>query len=160
MRTHSSWLVAVVVVSAACQQRAAPVATLDADTAAIRQLYRDWPRAIEAADAAQYITFLDDSVTLLMPGAARIRGIPEYQSVLIPLFQAARFRVALSPPTLLDVAGPWAYAQYEGEATTLSAAGADSFTMRNRYVDILRRQADGTWRVRLHSWHNAPDAAR
>lgn len=159
MRIRSLWLVPVVLVSGACEP-AERRTNSDADTAAIRQLYKAWPRAIEAADAAQYVTFLDDSITLLMPGAAAVHGVAAYRSVLTPLLQAARYRVALSPPTLLEVAGTWAFAQYEGEATTLSATGADSITARNRYVDILRRQGDGSWRVRLHSWHNAASSAR
>jgi uncharacterized protein (TIGR02246 family) len=159
MRIRSLWLVPVVLGSGACEP-AEPRTNSDADLAAIGQLYKQWPRAIEAADAAQYVTFLDDSITLLMPGAAAVHGVAAYRSLLTPLFQAARYRVALSPPNLLEVAGPWAFAQYEGEATTLSATGADSVTARNRYVDILRRQADGAWRVWLHSWHNAASPAR
>lgn len=159
MRIRSLWLISAVLVGAACAPPEGRTNS-DADTAAIRQLYTDWPRTIEVSDVAQYLTFLDDSITLLMPGAVAVHGIAAYRSALTPLFQAARYRVALAPPTLLEVAGPWAFAQYEGEASTLSAAGADSIIVRNRYVDILRRQPDGTWRVRLHSWHNGAPPAR
>jgi len=131
----------------------APSATSwDADTSAIRQLYRDWPRTAEAGDAARYVRFLDDSVTLLIPSAAPIHGIPAYHDFLTPAFENATYRASLQPPTQLQVAGSWAFAHYRGQLTTLPRAGGDSSVARNRYVDILRRQPDGSWRVFLHSW--------
>lgn len=125
----------------------------DADIAAIHELYREWPRSIDAADPAQYVSFLDDSITLLMPGMAPIHGIAAYRAVLVPLFQSATYHVSLNTPSLLEIAGPWAFAQYQGYFATLPKGGGDSSVTRNRYVDILRRQPDGTWRVFLHSWH-------
>ncbi len=126
----------------------------DADVAAVRQLYRDWPRSVEASDAARYVSFLDDSITLLIPGVAAVHGIAAYRAALTPLFQSATYRVSLTPPKLLEVTGSWAFAHYEGQITTLPRAGGEVSIARNRYVDILRRQPDGTWRVFLHSWQN------
>ena len=58
----SSALAAVVILTA--RRQAEPRVTFDADTAAIRQLYREWPKSVEAADAVHYVTFLEDSITL------------------------------------------------------------------------------------------------
>lgn len=150
---------AAVVILTACRQ-AEPRVSFDADTAAIRQLYREWPKSVEAADAGQYVTFLDDSITLLIPGAPPVHGVAAYRDALMPMFQAASYRAALTPPNKLEVAGPWAFAQYEGQVTTLPTGGGDSSTARNRYLDILRRQPTGTWRVFIHSWQNDAPAAR
>ena len=144
--------IAVISVFAAC--RPAPRLATDADTLAIRQLYREWPRSAEAGDATRYITFLDDSITLLIPGAPPIHGVAAYRDMLAPFFQQATYHVTLTPPHQLQVAGSWAFVQYEGQLTTLPKTGRDSSTAGNRYLDILRKQPDGKWRVYVHSWQN------
>lgn len=125
----------------------------DGDTAAIRKLYREWPRTVEAADPDRYILFLDDSVTLFIPGAPVIRGRESYRDALEPLFENATYRVELSPPSMLEIAGSWAFAHYAGSITTIPKDGKPSSTAFNRYIDILRRQPNGEWRVYVHSWH-------
>lgn len=160
MRTSSlvSLLPALILV-AACGRTGAGL-TADADTSAIRQLYRDWPRSVEAGDAARYVTFLHDSITLLIPGAAPIHGVSAYREFLTPLLQNATYRVSLESPAQLEVSGSWAFAQYRGQVVTFPRPSGDSSIARNRYVDILRRQSDGSWRVYLHSWHDDMAPAR
>jgi ketosteroid isomerase-like protein len=93
-------------------------------------------------------------ITLLIPGAPPVHGVAAYRDALTPMFQGASYRAALTPPNKLEVAGPWAFAQYEGQVTPLPTGGGDSSTARNRYLDILRRQPTGTWRVYINSWQN------
>ena len=150
---HLPLTVMAVLVFVGCK-KPQPSTAFDADTAAIRQLYRDWPRTVEAADADRYVTFIDDSITLLVPGAPAVHGVPTYRELVKRLLQGPRYRVLLKPANQLQVARPWAFAQYEAQVTTLSKVGGDSSTAHNRYVDVLRRQPNGAWRVYIHSWQN------
>jgi len=123
---------------------------------AIRQLYSDLPDAVERADVDGYLRLLDDSVTLLLPGAASMHGVAVVRTTLTGMFGAARYHAELEPPQQLEVAGSWAFVQYRGRFTTIPRAG-DSSVARNRYLDILKRQPDRSWRLFLHSIQ--PDGA-
>src|SRR5687767_9389437 len=89
------------------------------DSAAIRQLYRDWPRAVEAGNAVGFMAFIDDSITVLVPGAAPIQGAAVYRAGISSMFRSAAYRVRLEPPRRLQVAGSWAFVQYSGVLVTL-----------------------------------------
>jgi ketosteroid isomerase-like protein len=120
------------------------------DSVAIRQLYSDLPGAVDRSDIDGYLRLLDDSVTLLLPGAASMHGVAAVRTTLAGMFGTARYHAVLEPPQQLEVAGSWAFVQYRGRFTTIPRVG-DSTVARNRYLDILQRQPDRSWRLLLHS---------
>ena len=124
------------------------------DEAAIRRFYQEMPRAIEASDLSRFVSLLDDSITVLVPGTPAIQGAQAYRAVVTPLFETATTRWSVEPPTLLQIAGRLAVVSYTGELITTAKADGRSTTARYRYVDVLRKQSDGTWRLRLHSFQN------
>lgn len=127
------------------------------DSSDILQLYRALSRAVEAGDVNGVMSVMDDSITVLVPGAPPIQGAAAYRTGLIPMFSTAEYRLRLAPPRRLQVAGPWAFVHYVGTFASVPKAGGDSAQAALRYVDILRRQRDGSWRLFLHSFQN--DAA-
>ena len=124
------------------------------EEAEVRQLYQELPRAIAASDLSRFASLLDDSITVLVPGAPPIHGAQAYRDGVTPLFAAASVRWSVSPPTLLQVADRLAVVSYSGELITTAKTDGTSTTARYRYVDILRRQSDGTWRLFVHSFQN------
>lgn len=146
------WVTIAVLSSSGCA--AAPQASgYAADTAGIHRLYRDAPAVLESGSVDRYVAMVDEGIMLAGPGVPPVHGIPALRELLDPFFRAARYRVVLDPPHRLLVADSLAFAEYTGRLTTLSASGADSVTAENHYADVLRRQADGSWRLLVHGIH-------
>lgn len=124
------------------------------DSLAIVQLYRDLPQAVAASDVDGIMSLMDDSITVLVPGVPPIEGPQAYRAGLAPMFSTAEVRLRLAMPLRLWIAGPLAFVHYTGVLVTIPKAAGDSVRSPLRYVDILRRQPDGSWRLFLHSFQN------
>ena len=127
----------------------------------IEGLYAGWRAAVEASDIAGYLNVLDPEVRLLPPGAPGIDGAANYGEFLKPVFAVATYDITVDVLPEIEVWGDTAIAQYEytidlnrknpevgvDEPGALTASRTSA-----RYFDVLRRGADGQWRVWRHSW--------
>ena len=142
------------IVQAAC---AASVPTRDpaADVAAINAIYTAGPAAVTSEDVDAYLAVLDDSISMLFPAAPAVRGKAAVRTMLEGMFATGSYSAMLSERRM-GVADSIAYAEYTGVFVSRPSQG-DSVVGLLRYVDVLRRQPDGSWRMLLHSAHpNGP----
>lgn len=170
-----SRLVALLVLGAACQSRpktetgmvaggsdAAATASLsDEDKASVRAVDVEWARAAKAGDGAAIAALYASDATLLPPGEAMVKG------------EAAKkywvdFANGYSGPTELNTMA------VEGGGGVASAVGTYSMTLtpkkagakpmpkeEGKYIEVLRRQDDGSWKIIYDIWNpNAPPAKK
>ena len=138
------------------------------DSQAISDLYQRWRVAVAAADIPGYLQALDQEVHLLPPGAEAIVGASTYGAFLKPVFTAADYRIEVIKAPVVEVLGDLAVAEYEyvihldlknpGEGVSEPGALTASRSQL-QYFDVLRRQADGGWRVWRHTWRDSPPAS-
>ncbi len=137
----------------------------EADIAAIQTLYRSWHQAVEAGDIAGYVASLDDNVRLMPPGAAPIEGAMTYAKFLEPVFATATYRIEVLQPASIQIAGDMAVAEYEyvihlalknPEQQITEPGALTASRTQAQYFDVLRRQANGDWRVWRHTWRASP----
>lgn len=137
-----------------------------ADKDAIRQLYNHWKTAVESGDRAGYVNVLDEQVTMIAPGAPDIVGRDAYAEFLIPVFQHAQYRVESLGEIQIDLLGDFALARYDyivhvsmaegvGKITDNQAA-LDQLVNKAKYLDVLKRQDTGEWKVFRHMWNEGP----
>lgn len=113
------------------------------DERAIRDLVESWMAATKAGDAATVLGLMSDDVVFMVPGAEP--------------FGKAVFAAALEGPKAatiegrseireLEVIGDFAWLRSHIDMT---ATSADGLTMRRSgyTLTILRREADGRWRL-------------
>lgn len=134
-----------------------------ADVAAIEAMYAKWRTAVETGHIPGYLASLDDNITMIPPGGPDVEGIEAYETFLGPVFTVASYRIETITPAEIEVHGDWALARYrynihltmkgEGEVAegALTAASNDS-----KYFDVLKRQADGSWKTYIHTWNASP----
>ena len=128
-----------------------------ADVAAIRQLQADWNAAVEQGSIEGYLAVLDADVELLPTDAPPIRGRDNYGQFLQPVFKQDRYEVEVVDPGEVVVAGNIAYARYDYVIHRFPAGGGEPVSSRRKFLDVLRRQEDGAWRVLKHIWnYNEP----
>ena len=139
---------------------------LQADKDAITQLYSRWKTAVESGDRADYVNVLDEQVTMIAPGAADIVGRDAYAKFLIPVFQHAQYRVESLGEIQIDLLGDFALARYDYIVHVSMAEGVGKITdnqaalnqlvNKAKYLDVLKRQDTGEWKVYRHMWNDGP----
>jgi len=164
-------LAALLTLSAGCQPRpretgmadtgsrgtASSAALSSADESSIRALDAAWAKAATAGDGAAIAALYAPDATLLPPGEPMVKG------------EAAKkywidFAKGYSGPTELNTesvegSGDLAYAvgTYRMTLTPKKAGSKPLPTDEGKYVEVLKRQDDGSWKILHDIWNpNAP----
>jgi uncharacterized protein (TIGR02246 family) len=129
------------------------------DEAAIRALDAEWARAASAGDGAALTALYTSDATLLPPGEPVITGqaVKKYNDDMTSSF---------SGPTELTTTavggrGDLAYATgiYRATLTPKKAGAKPLPTEEGKYLEVLEKQADGSWKIVYDMWSpNAPPA--
>lgn len=130
------------------------------DKTAIGALYDRWDSAVQSSSVEQYTAVLDENVRLILPGAADIQGRDNYGAFLQNVLPVADYKLSLVGPIEIEVFGDIAITEYHKkvemtlhEAQEVTEPGALNADISiNKYIDVLRRQTDGSWRVYRHAW--------
>jgi ketosteroid isomerase-like protein len=56
----------------------------------------------------------------------------------------------------VEVSETWAFAKYHVSVSGVPKGGGESFHMDRKYLDILQKQPDGSWKVHIHMWNDNP----
>ena len=92
------------------------------------------------------------------PDAEPVRGADNYRAFLQPVFVNDTFRIEAVAPSEIVVDGDLAYARYDYIIHRSPKGTDETFSTLRKYLDVLRRQPDGSWRVYKHVWnYNEPD---
>jgi len=162
MRTHPR-LIALLLVTLSGGWISTAYADKTADVAAIDSLYADWRKAVESADIDGYVAVLDTNVRLLPPDAEAIVGAESYRKFLGPVFAGANYRIEVERSPVIEIHGDTALAEYDyvihlalkNQNQGIQQAGAlTAERTAARYIDVLRRNSEGQWRVYRHAWQN------
>jgi len=128
-----------------------------ADIAAIRTLQASWNAAVEAGNIDGYVAVLDPEIELMPTDAPPVRGADNYRKFLQPVFVNDTYRIEAVGPTDIQVDGDLAYARYDYIIHRTPKGSAETFSTLRKYLDVMRRQQDGSWRVYKHVWnYNEP----
>ena len=166
-------LVALLVLGAACQPRpttetamvsagseAATASLSDADKASVRAVDEAWARAAKAGDGQAIAALYTTDAVLLPPGEPIVKG------------EAAKkywvdFGNGYAGPTELNTmtvegAGDVATAigTYKMTLTPKKAGAKPLPTDAGKYIEVLKRQEDGLWKIAYDIWNQDPPAKK
>ena len=139
-----AYLALVLLISGCGQQT--PKDTRAADESALRDLDAQWSKAAAARDVDASVSYYSDDASLLAPNAP---AVGDKQSI------HAAWAALLAPDASLswqaskvDVArsGDLAYVMGVYQLTTKDARG-NFTTDRGKYVEVWKKQADGSWKT-------------
>lgn len=138
--------VAILLLSA-CQPAAN---TSEADRQVLRAQLEVF-ESMTTPDWSRYLGYFTDDAILYPPDRPAIFGKPAAQAFYEAAFGGiASVSIDYSEPTI-DIAGDLAVRRYEMVGTAFLDSG-DSFEARNKYIDVLRRQPNGDWKITVHAW--------
>jgi uncharacterized protein (TIGR02246 family) len=121
--------------------------TSDKDSiAAIREFVSHAGEAANSGDVeAEVNRFTEDGI-YMWPGAPAIEGHDALRSWFQRRFSETE--VDLESESLeLQVFGDWAFERGRSVARIRRKGSSEVQTVRGKYINILRRQADGSWRI-------------
>jgi ketosteroid isomerase-like protein len=134
------------------QQPAAPADTRAADEAAIVKFDSDWEKAAQSKQVDAWMAFYTDDAVVLPPNdkiATTKDAIRKPVGDLLGLpgldihWKATKVEVAKSG----DIA--YAYGAYN---LTFNGPGGKPASDQGKYLEILKKQADGSWKCSADTW--------
>ena len=145
--------------------KAENISNYNDNNASIKKLYETWHSAVESSNIDGYINSLDKNITLIPPGGPIISGAENYREFLGPVFKSATYKIQDGEYDI-EVIGDIAivrsrqtvYLTFKDNANQIQSEGAlqDNITTSD-YLDILRRQEDGSWKCLVHTWQLIPN---
>ena len=117
-----------------------------ADEASIRALYDRWFAAMESGDVDGLLALVTDDIVIKVPGAPEIVGKAAVEQTLRQ-FHAGRSERVEFEVVEVGVDGDLAFARIHERATIREKGGEPIGTFEGTHLTILRRGADGRWRV-------------
>ena len=133
------------------------MSTNEADIAAINALYEKWVRGLNTDDFELFISVWADDSTRMEPNSPAITGIEQVRAHFKVPFEQFNYGTDVYGDSEVQVSGDLAF--YRGNYTLALTPkdGGPTTHFDGKWLDILKRQADGSWMVYIDSVSdNAP----
>ena len=149
-----------------CQSAPKPeekITDVAADTTAINALRDQYATVFNSNDAAALAATYADDAIMMNPNQVPVEGKPAIQASYEAMFKENAGTVTLTlalTPLETQVAGDWAYDR--GNATsTVTPKSGKPVEQLGKYLVILKRQTDGSWKVyrEMSNNNNPPPGA-
>ena len=117
-----------------------------ADPAPINDLRARFATAYNAGDATAVAELYTDDAVVMPDHHAAIQGKAAIQQYLQGLFAQSTANLAITPGDT-EITGDLAHEHGTFSMTVTPKAGGNAMTDNGNYLVILRRQADGSWKI-------------
>lgn len=128
----------------------------EADVAAVNALQEREVAAAEAGDVAALLELRTHDFVAMPPDQSSVRGKEAVEEFLNGMFGQVEIEETVVSQAVV-VAGDLAYDRGTFSGTARPKGGGESMAINGKYLWILERQADGSWRYTVQMWsNNAP----
>ena len=109
--------------------------------------------AFNNSDAAEIASHFTENAILMAPGKPASKGRKAVEAYYQSIFN--EFEPDLDSRYVeIKISGDIAYARGIADVTLISKSGGDTTTSSAKYVNILERQSDGTWKTTHDIWNS------
>ncbi|HAJ75347.1 MAG TPA: hypothetical protein DCM64_02720 [Gammaproteobacteria bacterium] len=111
------------------------------------EIYQLTPREVD-----EFISYFTADAVVLPPDFPAIEG----KEAVFKFYESSNaaiesWKLDYSNP-VVDLSGDLAVRRYWGTNEIFFRDRAESITSTSRYLDVIRRQPDGSWKISVHSW--------
>ncbi len=124
----------------------APETETEADVAAINSVLDQYASSINAGDVDQWISLWADEAIQMAPDAPAVIGKEQIRAKYESILPQFIFKMAITNEEV-RVAGDWAFSTGTYTASITPKAGGETTEIAGKYLTILERQADGSWKI-------------
>ena len=145
----------ILLVSAGCNSQ--NETNTDADIAAINTFSEQIQEAYIARDWDRFAAFFTEDAIWMPDGILPLTGKAEWWSLVEPFWTSTKVVKMDLVSDEIIVMEDWAFERHT-ETTVSAPTAADGEPSTNHYkgVWLLRRQADGSWKIARYIWHWYP----
>ncbi len=145
-------IMVVAAVLAGCTDSASTTKSTEEDIKLISEISAARAKAFNDGNAAGIAVHFADSCVLMAPGKPASFGTQAVQAYYQSIFD--EFHTELeSHYEDVEVSGSLAYGRGEAKVTITPKNGGPSSTSTSKYLNILEKQADGTWKTTHDIWN-------
>ena len=129
---------------------------VEADIAAINELYNQSILTVSTGDAELYLSLFTEDAVVMATEFPSINGKEELRLTIEGLF--GMFDLEL-PYTVheVEIQGDCAFARSSFLYSMTLKEGGETTTRAGKELDIFKRQADGSWKIFMECWnYDAP----
>jgi len=142
---------------AGCAQTPPPKAdTREADTQAIRSIETAWVQAWAAKDTNKIMSYYADDAMFLIANMPPAMGRDAIAKMVAEFAADPALSITWTPEKI-EVSGDLAYSQGPYTGTMTDPDRKKPVTEKGHYLEVFKRQADGSWKVVADV--SSPDAA-
>lgn len=122
------------------------------ETAAINALYGEWIKATATKGADGYVSFFVADGAVLPPGAPAVEGKDAIRQWIQKELDEFTLEGGRFVPGPLNVANGWAIRRFSIAGKRVSKKGGEPVQVNNKYMDVLQKQPDGSWKFVYRMW--------
>jgi uncharacterized protein (TIGR02246 family) len=126
------------------------------DVDAVNAVSEAEAEAISSADEDAMVRLFTEDCVLLPPDAAQLdghQGVRDWLSGLTSEFEVS----GGYSDTEVEIAGDTAIQRYYGELRLTPREGGDQVVVSAKGLHVMKRQADGSWKIWQDIWNLNPD---
>lgn len=124
----------------------------DPETAAINALYGEWIKATATRGADGYVSFFVADGAVLPPGMPAVEGKDAIRQWIQKELEEFKLEDGRFVPGPLKIANGWAVRRFSISGKRVPKKGGEAVQVDNKYMDVLQKQADGSWKFVYRMW--------
>lgn len=124
------------------------------EEAAINALYREWSQATASRGAQAYIEYFVEDGAILPPDSPAAEGrqaIYKWIEKSLHDYTVKDVKMTFAP---LRIAEGWATRRFTITGLRVPKQGGEPIRFHSKYLDVLQKQADGSWKFVYRMWSN------
>lgn len=129
------------------EKRNTDEAELAAEVAKVQEFGTKYAAAMNVGDFERWMALWDADGVRMPPNQPRSIGLEQIRATSKPDFDAFDFTGFEVYPSEIQVLGDWAFMHGLYEAAMTPKAGGDTLTFTGKYLSILKKQTDNSWKV-------------
>jgi len=118
-----------------------------ADITPIKELYDQYCSYANAGDLDNFLSIWDDNATRMEPDNPSFIGKDNVKKFFEPSFGAFNINVAIYGEIETQISGDMAFSRGTYILSLTPKEGGPKTTIDGKWLDILKRQADGSWKI-------------
>ena len=135
-----------------CSQKDHVAASEEKDITAITAVSKARAEAFNQGNAAGIAVHFTEDAQLMAPDQPALKGKAAVQSYYQHIFDEYETRLK-SYYEEVKVSGPLAYGRGFAEVALIPKQGGQALTSTAKYINIMKREADGTWKTTHDIWN-------
>jgi uncharacterized protein (TIGR02246 family) len=119
---------------------------VEADTAAINEVWNQYALANNTGDLELWLSLWDDNGVRLAPDTPAAFGKEQIRDQMTIPFEQFTNKAVINNEEV-EVAGDWAFSRGTYTLSITPKAGGEEVVIDGKYMTILKRQPDGSWKI-------------